>query len=56
MKYASCYSSEIENMKNNVLVVMIDEEFEENMLCFLEGDNYKSNCNTIFFIKEQYLR
>lgn len=54
MHFSSCYSTQIDHMKNQVFVVIQDEHFEKEMLCCLQGDSYKKQCNTIIFIKENY--
>ena len=54
MNYLSCYCPYITDMKTSVFVVMLDDEFEEDMLCCLGDERHKSACNTIFFIKEYY--
>ena len=50
--YLSCYSEQINNMKEHVFVVIQDANFEYDMLRCLQGNKSKEICNTIFFIKE----
>lgn len=52
VNYLSCYSAQIDNMKEHVFVVIQDANFEKDMLRCLQGNQYKEICNAIFFIKE----
>lgn len=55
LRYISCSSSQIKDMKNSIFIVMLDEKpFETGLLDCLEGKLYRECCNTVFFIKEEY--
>lgn len=54
ISYLSCYCPYITDMKKSVFVVMLDDDFEEDMLCCLDNEKHRSACNTVFFIKEYY--